>query len=745
MTSFLSGIEFISQIVVDWDERLSNPSQAAAAGAATDLAFCAENLTAIHGCLDSIRNTNSFMIMTINRCIDFTKASKGLKLTPKLETIELQETVDLPIKVMRDFKSRLAINLLPISADICTHIISDRQWLQENILCLLSNAVKYSSRGTVEISVSLVSMPIVQRGESVRSKPILTSRRKRAASDKVVVPTCISETAAEGVAEIDKERVVDIAVEVCRSSSTGNDNMSVMSYSVKGSESPSSFAGRGGGVVMPEPDSGKRRKLSNFVFNHAYSTLGQSKIFSEQMLTDLEGGSDRSHHRRDSACSGEKYQTIEEGRAWEADEGGGEEEQEDCSGLTPRQQSSETGMFLRIEVEDTGIGLSDEAMLSLFSPFKQAQRLAGGTGLGLYSLAKRLEALDGHYGVCNRRDQTPGSLFWFAIPYRPDSAFAHTQASKHRNVTRGPSKSFLNHTGRSLSSRMAQMRVAGHPHAAHPSSTEEVVDLESAAPSMGSKSMSNNSLPVEDAGARPSSGHSADVGIAFYCGDGADAKLEPAKLNILLVDDSLSILKMTTMMLRRGGHKVEQADNGAVGLEMVLEGYKKNRALLGEHTLEPPYDVVLMDLQMPVMDGLEAVRRLRAAERLQRSTAGKATAGIAAVQTAEGGVPGDTDAVRDFFFGSKKQGHLSSPTASSPTSAVVSPRNSNTTKRRRSSLITEHQLVIGVSANSDNETMVEAMKAGFDAFIGKPFSIDALYAVLHNQLEKMRKDKEQQT
>ena len=64
----------------------------------------------------------------------------------------------LEFQVMRDFKSHLAINLLPIAPDICTHVISDRQWLQENLLCLMSNAVKYSSKGkrTVALLVSKI-------------------------------------------------------------------------------------------------------------------------------------------------------------------------------------------------------------------------------------------------------------------------------------------------------------------------------------------------------------------------------------------------------------------------------------------------------------------------------------------------------------------------------------------------------------------------------------------------------------
>ena len=46
---------------------------------------------------------------------------------------------------------------------------------------------------------------------------------------------------------------------------------------------------------------------------------------------------------------------------------------------------------IRISIEDTGIGISEEARKCLFQPFKQAQRFAGGTGLGLYSLSNRIE------------------------------------------------------------------------------------------------------------------------------------------------------------------------------------------------------------------------------------------------------------------------------------------------------------------------------------------------------------------
>jgi hypothetical protein len=46
--------------------------------------------------------------------------------------------------------------------------------------------------------------------------------------------------------------------------------------------------------------------------------------------------------------------------------------------------------------------------------------MTGGTGIGLFSLSKRIEALLGSYGVGERLDGLPGTVFWFSFPYRPD-------------------------------------------------------------------------------------------------------------------------------------------------------------------------------------------------------------------------------------------------------------------------------------------------------------------------------------
>ena len=82
------------------------------------------------------------------------------------------------------------------------------------------------------------------------------------------------------------------------------------------------------------------------------------------------------------------------------------------------------GQMLRIEVVDTGIGLSEEQQQIVFEPFVQAdpsiRRRFGGTGLGL-AICRRLARLSGgDVGVVSRPGE--GSCFWLALPVTPDPA-----------------------------------------------------------------------------------------------------------------------------------------------------------------------------------------------------------------------------------------------------------------------------------------------------------------------------------
>ncbi|MBX9654911.1 response regulator [bacterium] len=76
----------------------------------------------------------------------------------------------------------------------------------------------------------------------------------------------------------------------------------------------------------------------------------------------------------------------------------------------------------------------------------------------------------------------------------------------------------------------------------------------------------------------------------------------PQGIRVLLVEDGLDNQRLLSILLKKQGATVEIAENGLLAIEMVERSNDE----------EAPYDIILMDMQMPVMDGYEATTKLRA-------------------------------------------------------------------------------------------------------------------------------------
>ena len=66
--------------------------------------------------------------------------------------------------------------------------------------------------------------------------------------------------------------------------------------------------------------------------------------------------------------------------------------------------------------------------------------------------------------------------------------------------------------------------------------------------------------------------------------------------SILIVDDNISLSRTTTLILKRKGYAVATAQDGLEAIAMVEES---------------PFDIIFMDIKMPLMDGVEAHRKIK--------------------------------------------------------------------------------------------------------------------------------------
>ena len=92
---------------------------------------------------ESLDSTCKFLVMAINRSQDYVKASSNIALTPLLDTFNLNDVLHIVQKCIVNTKCGRIVVMHPIGPSLCPYLITDRYYLTENLLCLMSNASKY--------------------------------------------------------------------------------------------------------------------------------------------------------------------------------------------------------------------------------------------------------------------------------------------------------------------------------------------------------------------------------------------------------------------------------------------------------------------------------------------------------------------------------------------------------------------------------------------------------------------------
>ncbi len=331
-----------------------------------------------------------------------------------------------------------------------------------------------------------------------------------------------------------------------------------------------------------------------------------------------------------------------------------------------REDETDEQVLIRVHVSDTGIGITPDAQEKLFQSFSQADssttRKYGGTGLGLAICKQLVELMDGEIGVTSHVGR--GSVFWFTLRL--------AKQSEQKDIVPRPSLKGLrlccvddNATNRYLLMRYAQDWGMDCVVASTPAEGLAILQGHVMRGKPFDVCIVDGHMPGMDgfalARAIKADSSLADVKLMLLTsvgqrGDGATARkagfgaylTKPIRKNQLYEGlamlmgemDESSVIEPPHLVTRhslkdhqrRKGERILVADDHRVNQELavlMLEklGYRADVVASGAEAVEAynriSYDLILMDCQMPEMDGYEATRKIREMENEKREGEGE--------------------------------------------------------------------------------------------------------------------------